>query len=245
VEFLAVTFEDISKARKIYPLVESLYQKHPAEFHAVITKRLQAAFAHHTHFRHMMYAEGNQWMFNALRENIRHGQWSAQDYCFWYCHWLINITGFRGQVNMLGSNYLTENTFKAIDALKRELDQLFLNHDHDVFNAYLRERASWLGLEASDFASPEVRLFVARLGAMLRLYSVEDGSALLIGVNQLDAHTASALIALCESEAKSGGYITPTYLPALFANVIDAEIQHQKDMNPVVNGQALASKSEA
>jgi hypothetical protein len=205
VEFSASTVE---KAMEMYPLVETLTE---AEQFWV-----RAAFPHHTHFRHMMYTEGGQGMFETLRQKITNKAILPQEIDVWYCHWMINITGFRGHLNPKGSLYLTENTFQDMMLLKTQIDELQKRPKHDALTEYLKKRAGLLGFaNTHDISS----LVLAHIGAMLRLHTPAEGEELAKGFNALDEKVRKE-ITHQYFESLTKVELTPTYGPALFANVL-------------------------
>ena len=122
-----------------------------------------------THGRHMLYTEGGNNMFATMKEKLATGKLTQKQYTAWLGRWLINIAGFRGHEDPQGSIYLTENTAKALFALNDELQLLRSNPQHDPLKGYLKTRAKWLGTSS---------LYLAHLGASMRLYTREDGKDL-------------------------------------------------------------------
>lgn len=226
VEFLADTFKNVQHAREIYPVVEELFQQHPALDHARITKLLQAAFPTHQHYRHMMYTEGNQTMFDALREGVQQGRIDKESFDFWRCHWTINITGFRGHVDPHGALYLTSHVFEAMMALETTLERLFTEENltsEELLNDYLDKR--WqtflkLGDLPDRILTTQEKRLLAHIGAMMRLYHPDEGQALLEGYRFIPKTVIKELSqAYFRIPAKKEP--TPTYAPALYENGID------------------------
>ncbi len=226
VEFPAQIFEDIDIARKVYPQVAYFWQQHPsAEEREVIKSNLQSAFSHRRHYRHMLYTEGSYAMFNTIVSDVKAGKLSKDAYTFWVLYWNTNITGFQGNVEPRGSFYLTSNTFRAMSALESVLDVIFEDSTFlpsAILTSYLTQRAAFLGL--GEIRNTDINLnikdqeFLAHIGAMMRLYHPEQGQLLSASyhVRRKDL-----------SELRKDFYVsddtmpTPTYAPALFANVKD------------------------
>ncbi|MCS5710916.1 DUF6829 domain-containing protein [Candidatus Berkiella aquae] len=226
VEFLADTFRNIQHARAIYPVVEELFQAHPEHEHARITKLLQAAFPSRQHYRHMMYTEGNQTMFDALRERVQNGSIDKESFDFWRCHWTINITGFRGHVDPHGSLYLTSNVFEAMMALETTLERLFTEENvtsQVLLNDYLDKR--WQDfLKMGDLPDREITIsekrLLAHIGAMMRLYHPDEGQALLEGYRFIPK-TLMKELSQAYFNIPANNEPTPTFAPALYENGID------------------------
>ena len=231
VEFSADTFDNIENAKKIYPILPALYAKYPnAGDQKRITELLQASFAHRTHGRHMLYTEGNANMFRELHHAVTSGKLTKEQFQFWYCHWLINITGFRGRSPANGSLYLTHNTYVALRALKETLDQLFTEtppSPEEMLNSYLDKRAAMLKLNP-ELSANEKRL-LAHFGSMMRMFHPDEGGVLELGLRCIPKSVVTEL-ANTYFDANDSLEPTPTYAPALFQNVIDFRKQeYSKD----------------
>ncbi len=227
VEFLAETFHNIDHAKQIYPLVAELFAKYPhAQDQARITKRLQAAFPSKQHYRHMMYTEGNQTMFDALLNKVRAGVYDEEAFQFWVAHWTVNITGFRGHLSPKGSLYLTSNTFQAMQALEATLGRIFNEElsSGDLLNDYLDKRWQAAFLNLGDLPDRNLDIkekrLLAHVAAMMRLHHPEEGEALLEGYRLIPRYVQKALLDIYFS-VPAANEPTPTYAPALFENGID------------------------
>lgn len=229
VEFLADTFDDIEKAKNIYPLVNDLFAKFPQQADQQrITNYLHAAFAHRRHYRHMLYTEGNHNMFNGLLAAVKSGSLLREGFNFWCHYWTINITGFRGNIAPKGSYYLTSNTFKAMRALESVLKKVFQDPQPSaqaLFAEYLELRASFLGL---DQASAQQKRILAHLAAMMRLFHPEEGEILANGLKFVpDEILKEYADAYFDAPADEP---TPTYMPALYDNCLTARrSEYQQD----------------
>ena len=223
VEFLADTFDDIENAKKIYPLVNSLFQAYPKiEEQQRLTKYLQSAFCHRQHYRHMLYTEGNENMFRHLLAAVKEKKLDKEAFHFWVCHWTINITGFRGHLSPKGSLYLTSNTFKAMAALESVLETVFSNPKitpHELLSSYLDIRAGFLKLDRFSLPPHHERL-LAHIGAMMRLYQPMEGETLVAGFYLIPIETRKKL-AFSYFNVTDKEEPTPTFAPALFENSID------------------------
>ncbi|MGD9591196.1 MAG: hypothetical protein AB7V32_01595, partial [Candidatus Berkiella sp.] len=186
VEFAAKVFEDMDVARKVYPQVDYLLQRYPSDAQrALIKQNLQSAFAHHRHYRHMLYTEGSTNMFATLIAEVQQGKLSKEAYDFWVLYWNTNITGFQGNVQPKGSYYLTSNTHRAMCALESVLEALFDDNSlsaSNLLSAYLTQRAGFLGLGDANNTGVKLNIkeqeFLAHIGAMMRFYNKEQGQLL-------------------------------------------------------------------
>lgn len=254
VEFLADTFADIEKAKAIYPLVADLYERIDPSQHDRITDLLQSAFASNMHFRHMLYTECNENGFAHLYSNIVDKVFASKNderFTFWADFWLFNCMGFRGQVDHRGAQYFDANTAQAVFALLEVFDQTFegnISSPKGMLDAYLAERAAWLHLN-----NPGLNLeaahqqTLAHIGAMMRLFTPEEGEMLLAGYMALNEDVRQPLMEVYH-DVKNGER-APTYVPAVFANAIDVLTHAYKrleglDSDKLASFPALAKQAE-
>lgn len=233
VEFYADAFHDFSKAREIFPLVEELLKQYPAaEDQKRIQGYLQTAFAHATHYRHMLYTEGSSKMFRQLLKEVKEGKVTADTLNFMICYWTINITGFRAQadpIELKGSSYLTHNTFRAMRALEKQLHRAVSDstvNESDLLNSYLDLRAEFLELDSLQkrgkvlqniSLTKDERRFLAHIGASMRLFHPEEGGVLALGFSRIpDDFKSDYMQSYFDYELA-----TPTYGPSVFQNAVD------------------------
>lgn len=236
VEFFADAFDDIEKAKAIFPLVDDLFKNHPnPEDQKRITRYLQTAFAHFTHYRHMLYTEGSSKMFRQLLADYKAGKINEDTLNFLICYWTVNIAGFRAQTdkNVTGSNYLTENTFKGMQALEKQLYRVLKEPDvteQDLLNGYLDERAAFLQLDTLSDKNPlfkdlkltvDEKRFIAHVGALMRLYHPDEGAVLVLGYTRITNEQKNDYAQLYFNYELP----TPTYGPSVFQNAIDYRVQ--------------------
>jgi len=193
--------DTIRQCPEIYPVLQSLDQD--------AQQLMPSVFMENTHARHMLYTEGGNNMFATLRAGIKSGTLSKEQYALWFSRWVINIAGFRGHEETQGSIYLTQSTATSIIALKQELDKLWDNPNYDVLAGYLAIRAQWLQVP---------NIFLAHIGALMRLHTPEEGMALKTWFNKLSAeqqrvHEASF------NTLRYVTQVTPTYEPAVLDNL--------------------------
>jgi hypothetical protein len=168
-------------------------------------------------FRHMLYTEGGAGMFKHLRSMIQHQYTNAAEIDLWYCYWIIDIAGFRGQVSHNGSVYLTESVFQAMYKLKVLIAQMLESPNFNPLLPYLEYRAEILGFKSLPTSE---RLLLAHLGALMNLYNAEDGSQLLTGFRQLTAKQRQQMTVYFNSKMLNYEHPNQTYIPPLFANTL-------------------------
>lgn len=208
-EFLSAT---LRKDPNIYPLTKNLVNDNISA-----KKLLYVLFPPQTNFRHMLYTEGGVGMFKYLRTMIKHQYINADEIDLWYAYWLVNIAGFRGHVEHAGSLYLTEPVFQAMNNLKSMLDEMVHAPNFNPLLPYLEYRAELLGF--SSLPADE-KLMLAHIGAMMRLYTVEEGQQLQIGYTNLNKQLKQELAADFANSLIDYERLTPTYLPALLGNTL-------------------------
>lgn len=85
----------------------------------------------------------------------------------------------------------------------------------DAYNAYLKIRADFLGLNDQD----KIERALTRMGAMLRLFTPEDDMLLKKAILELDSEVQTKI--LMQLDIKEGEELerTPTYMPAFVVNL--------------------------
>ena len=234
VQGMADLFDDIENAKKIFPLVKALYDKHEVKEHARITQHLQAAFSHNTHLRHMMYTECNHNGFRNILERMQQRKLSQESLDFTINYWLTDIFGFRSNVSPEGSIYYTHNTHIAFEALCEQLKRGLNDQEEvtaeDLFKGYLLKRAEWLGLNQEAGLTPEDQMLLAHLGSMMRLFSTDHGKLLAAGMKLIPEELRE--LATVYFVGADPDEPTPTYVPALFANAIECRKQYYLEYAP-------------
>lgn len=216
VDFMALV---MTQAPQLYPAAAELLAQDQTAKHGF------SAMFNTGHFRHMLYVEGGHNMFSKLLSKIQNGEITQQGLNLWLAYWLIDITGFRAQTKELGSEYLNDNTFKAVTTLQYHLNELLKNPQYPILYNYLADRAHWLGLIDSPTTPNNLEipnLILARIAAMQRLFTPEEKNGMQHGLAQLEAKVGSAaytkLIAAL-NPLQTMDEPTPTYGPALLANL--------------------------
>ena len=85
----------------------------------------------------------------------------------------------------------------------------------DAYYDYLKTRASWLGLNPED----RFNRVLTRIGAMLRLFTPEEGAALRKAMLELDASMRDRIVAQLDVHPQDKMQRTPTYIPAVLVNL--------------------------
>ena len=210
VKFLSAT---APVASRIYPLAESLGKQFKADDHL-----FSVAFMPDSHLRHMMYNEGSLAMYEYIKQGLKTGTLTRDDLAFWYLHWAINITGFRGHLAPKGSLYLTQNTYNAMTSVRDLLNRLDTDEPVNPMRSYLSIRAEWLELPGPSHT--EEQLALASLAASLRLFTPDQGKQLYNAFKQLSPVDQKRWQAYSQYQFSNTRTPAPTYAPALFANAV-------------------------
>lgn len=222
--------DTITQRPNIYPI----YRKLSTE----AKNFLSIAFLRDTHLRQMLSAEGGRNMFKVLRELIKSGEITREEYEVWFARWIVNIGGFRGHVNEKGSIYLTQKVANTIFALKESLDKLWENADYDVFSDYLQKRADWLGLGGDN-------LYLAHIAALADLHTKEEGIELQNWFNTFSLKKQNELKEGFEQFCDCK--VTPTYTPGVITTLKDlgCNISERLDIFVQITEAASAAYREA
>ncbi len=244
VEFMAHVFKDIHVAKQVFPVIADLFNETDRPYHGLLSGWLQSAFASKRHYRHMLYTECNGNGYVELFNKKQSGELdvSIDGFVFWRDYWTLNVAGFQGQINPKGSLYLDEVTYSNMRHLNDVLESLVDNDiapncADELYLSYLRARGISLGLLSEQ--SPPVEaleddgtyslikdnakeLLLTHMCAMLRLHKPEQVKIVkdCYEQSQIDA-TRAELVVMGER-----GFATPTYLPAVFSNMMKELSKH-------------------
>jgi len=166
------------------------------------------------HFGHITHCEGGPQMFGRLKaSDILNQDPEAFEFAA-FVH-ICDVAGALGHRNPKGSAAYTKATFHAVEAT---FDACRALKDGDEVSAYallIRRRAHWLGLSPY---SDEGRM-LTRLGALMRLVTLEHGQALKESFSKLSLKDRD-MARLALSASKAGQTCrAPTYIPALLVNL--------------------------
>jgi hypothetical protein len=177
---------------------------------------LLVQIANMAHYGHITHLEGDIGMFTHLRESgIPRMDSTALSFDL-FVH-LCDVAGALGHVNKQSSVAYTELTHRALQAMAESVKVLCnpQKTEWDAFNTCLEKRASWLGLNPSD---PTDRV-LARIGAMLRLFSEEEGVVLKTAMLELNESVRDRIADQLNVQEVSRPGRTPTYMPAMLVNL--------------------------
>jgi hypothetical protein len=179
-------------------------------------KRLLAKVANLAHYGHITHLEGGISMFDKLlASGIAFSDPIALSFDL-FVH-TCDVAGALGHANNRSSLMYTEPVHKSLQATGDSVRTLADPNKTqiDAYNAYLAVRASWLGL------NPEQGLdrVLARLGAMLRLFTPEEGTLLRQAMEKLDLGERDRIIIQFDIQKGDQLKRTPTYMPAVLVNL--------------------------
>lgn len=226
-EFLWAT---VNHDTAVYPLLDALSTEQRS--------LLLAAFLPDSHLRHMLYAEGSSAMFYRLIDSFQRQQTetalSRDAFNFWFMTWLVDISGFWVNPAMPdGSYYLNEA--EAQDILKqwRLLTDALFNQSRrqprdviaqKLLKDYLVYRANALRLPSIPVGDLAV---YGGLASLLRIHTHEQANQLHEAHKRLSTSQRKALRAIYADKLAACPLKTPTYLPAVFVNLLDAGANFQ------------------
>ncbi len=168
------------------------------------------------HFGHFLHLEGGvEMLIPLLESHIIEQDPKALEFDF-LVH-IADVSGAGGHINPTCSIVMTENVYKALMAIDASLDLLKKEGTtvQDVLENYIKIRALWIDLKAK---TAEER-FLTRLGAMIRLYEKEDGQILKNAFKKIDPTQQTLFVQMFDPLSPDLPNITPTYIPAVFANL--------------------------
>lgn len=178
-----------------------------------LAKKLLIQTANIAHYGHVTHLEGGPNMFSRLKQSSLSSFAIAFD-CFVH---ICDTAGALGHVNNKSSLVYTEETDRGKQAVISACKLLSNSQktEVDAYNAYLKIRADWLGLNAQDRTDRAL----TRMGAMLRLFTSEDGMILKQTILKVDSELQTKI--LMQLDIKEGEEFerTPTYMPAVLVNL--------------------------
>lgn len=181
-------------------------------------KMLLVSIANLAHYGHVTHLEGGLSMFSKLRESSIAFQDPLALSFDLFVH-ACDVAGALGHVNNQSSLVYTEPTHRAMQAMGEAVCVLSnpQKTERDAYNAYAGVRASWLGLCLEERSN---RVLV-RIGAMLRLFTPEEGIVLKRAFLELDGRTRENIIEQLDVEQPDQPNRTPTYMPAMLMNLFN------------------------
>lgn len=200
--------------------VIQILQKHPElcpTFNRLspAAKKLVSQTANLAHYGHITHIEGGPSMFSKLK--LRLPDISPIFLSFDFFVHTCDVAGALGHVNNQSSLVYTEQSHQAMQAVLESCKLLTNPHkaETDAYDAYLTFRASLLGLNAQDRTDRAL----ARMGAMLRLFTPEEGAVLKQAVLKLPQQMRAQIIEQLDVRKGEELERTPTYMPAVLVNL--------------------------
>jgi hypothetical protein len=202
--------ECLKKCPKIFPT----FQK--------ISKTMQADLIESgglVHFGHVTHLEGGPEILNKLKGSGLVAN-NPKAFDLQVLTYMMDVSGARAHESNLGSKSFTNKTFLAINGMKDALHKLAERSPEEALTSYVGFRAGLLGL---DPQKKEDRV-LGRMGAMMRLFTPEEGQALTAAYHLLGKEQKKVV----EQEfdpLRTRKERTPTYIPAVFVNFIDSAMK--------------------
>jgi hypothetical protein len=179
-------------------------------------KKLLGQTANLAHYGHVTHIEGGPGMFSKLKQSGLPATSSVALAFDLFVH-TCDVAGALGHVNNQSSLVYAESSHQAMQAVARACAVLTDSQktEMDAYNTYLRFRADCLGLNAEDRTDRAL----TRMGAMLRLFTPEDGLILKQSVLKLNPDQQAKIIEQLDTEMGQDFARTPTYMPAVLVNL--------------------------
>lgn len=180
-------------------------------------KKLLQSTANLAHYGHVTHIEGGPSMFSKLKQSgLPSSLPSAVDFDF-FVH-TCDVAGALGHVNNQSSLVYTEPSHRALQAVADACGVLADSQksEADAYNAYLAIRAGWLGLNPEDRADRAL----TRMGAMLRLFTPEDGLLLKKAILKLKPEHRAKIMEQLDTKEGEELARTPTYMPAVLTQLV-------------------------
>lgn len=201
--------------------VIQILQKHPElcpTFNLLpqASKQLLTQTANLAHYGHITHIEGGPGMFSKLsRSGIASNFPIFLSFDF-FVH-TCDVAGALGHVNNQSSLVYTEPSHLAMQGVLESCRVLATPNktEMDAYNAYLAIRANWLGLNVQDRTDRAL----TRMGAMLRLFTPEEGAILKKAVLKLSPSMRSQIVEQLDIGDGKELDRTPTYMPAVLVNL--------------------------
>lgn len=178
-------------------------------------KTLLIKSANLAHYGHITHLEGGVEMFRKLKESCILCRDPIAFSFDLFIH-ICDVAGALGHVNKQSSLVYTKFAHVAMQAVKEAIQVLSdpQKTPWDAYNAYLKIRASCLGLNPEN-KSDRV---LTRIGAMLRLFTKEDGLLLKEAILKLETSIHNRVCTQLDLQEQDLDR-TPTYMPAVLVNL--------------------------
>ena len=179
-------------------------------------KSLLQKTANLAHYGHIFHLEGGPSMFTKLKESKLAYQDPIALAFDLFVH-TCDVAGAQGHVNNRSSLSYKEKTHQTMKAVETAIWTLSdpRNGELDAYNSYLSFLANWLGLDPNE----RVERALTRVGAMLRLYTSEEGTVLKEAISKLDPEDRELIIDQFDLQQRDELARTPTYMPVVLLNL--------------------------
>lgn len=171
--------------------------------------------AHPLHMGHARHLEGHPGMFRRLIDT-RLLQQHPIDFEFFYLVDLCDAAAFLGQISVKGSLFLDEITYRINLSVKQAAENTLQMDEYEAYMGYLEKRAKALGL---SIETKEDRT-LTRIGAMLRLHTLQDGKMLKKAFQKLDLYNQALILSQLDIRVYDSLKRSPHYIPAVLANML-------------------------
>jgi len=166
------------------------------------------------HYGHITHLEGDARMFSKLRNS---GVIPGDPFVFtfnYFAH-ICDVAGALGHVMQDSSIVYTEDTFQALEAVRKSCILLVQEGttEADALAHYVSMRGEWIDLDSQD----PIDQILIQVGAMLRLFSPEEGIVLKEAFGDLEP--SQQKIVLAQFLTQDALQRTPTYVPAVLVNL--------------------------
>ena len=181
-------------------------------------KNLLVKVANLAHYGHITHLEGGTSMFDKLCLSLIPTTDPIALSFDLFVH-TCDVAGAFGHVNNKSSLVYTQQSHRSMQAVSDAV-RLLSNPKttpSDAYNAYLTKRATWLGLDPKN----GIDRVLARIGAMLRLFTPEEGAILKQAVASLSSEDQDKIIAGLDIQKGDWLKRTPTYMPAVLVNLLN------------------------
>jgi hypothetical protein len=178
-------------------------------------QELLRASAGLAHFGHITHCEGGPEMYSNLK---RSGVLDSMPHVFDFAMLMhiSDVAGALAQKDNQGSLTYNDDTFQAVEDTIGACQRLMSQDELGAYDQYLAARVKQL-----DLSESQSDRILARLGAMLRLFTPKQGAALRDGFAKLDKQEKQQAIDYLSPEGASQFPRTPTYMPAVLVNLLN------------------------
>lgn len=171
------------------------------------------------HYGHITHLEGSLEMFANAKAYWKQGG-NLYGLKFDQLIHLFDVAGALGHIEPYTSLVLTEDVVKTLEAVSESCSVLkgLDSAEKDAYLSYANTRLSWVGIDNTNEHSDITK---AKLIAALRIYNEEDALHIEDSLNSLSKEKLNEILSGMANLDHSP-YPTPTYIPALYLNYVNA-----------------------